>query len=192
MLQEYSTRPLPEKRGGKPELFFKYATALEQAIHVANPRARVYLYETWPRADLTFSSQGPYVGAEIEAMASDLHDAYYQESVRDTHFAGIAPVGDAWLRAIDAKLARANPSDPSQADRLDLWGPDEYHPSVQGAYLAALVVYQQITGKDARGPWKKEQAAVDLGIPAEQAAKLRQMAYEQVNVGKPPTPAPLN
>ncbi len=49
-----------------------------------------------------------------------------------------APAGDAWLRATER-----NPT-------LILYGPDGYHPAPLGTFLAALVLYEQLTGKDAR------------------------------------------
>lgn len=48
------------------------------------------------------------------------------------------PVGSAWRAA-----RRADPSVP-------LYGPDRFHPSPLGTYLAALVMYERITGRDAR------------------------------------------
>ncbi len=48
------------------------------------------------------------------------------------------PAGEAWRTAWAA--------DP----QLSLYGPDGYHPSELGTYLTALVIYEGITGKDAR------------------------------------------
>lgn len=48
------------------------------------------------------------------------------------------PVGSAWRAA-----RRADPS-------VELYGPDRFHPSPLGTYLAALVMYERITGRDAR------------------------------------------
>ncbi|MFN8572101.1 MAG: hypothetical protein U0132_08595 [Gemmatimonadaceae bacterium] len=52
--------------------------------------------------------------------------------------AKFAPAGDAWQLA--------SQSDPT----LEFYGPDGYHPSPLGTYLAALVLFEQITGLDAR------------------------------------------
>ena len=186
VLQDYSTRPLPAQRGGNPERFYKFATLLEQAIHSLNPRARLYLYETWPRADLTFPDNKPYSGETIDAMARDLHDAYFHEAAQDGHFTGVASVGDAWQRAIHSGVAEQNPFQKAEDGKIDLWGADNYHPSVQGAYLAALVVFEQITGKDPRGFGKDDQAAAALGIPAAEAVTLQRLASEQVGAGTAP------
>jgi hypothetical protein len=180
VLQDYSTGPLPARRGGHPERFYKYATLLEQAIHAADPRARLYLYETWPRADLIFPDHKPYSGETIDAMTRDLHDAYGQEAAQDAHFTAVAPVGDAWQRAIQAGVAQENPFQSAGDGRMDLWAVDNYHPSVEGAYLAALVLFQQITGEDARRLGENEQAAAALGIPPAAAVSLQRVASEQV------------
>ena len=48
------------------------------------------------------------------------------------------PVGEAWRAALE--------QDPS----LPLYGADGYHPGPLGTYLAALVIYEEVTGHDAR------------------------------------------
>ncbi len=70
-----------------------------------------------------------------------------------------APVGLAF------ELARETPGAP------DVYGPDDHHASVAGAYLAALVFYQYFTGRSGQEatyrPW---------GLSAASAAKLVQIA----------------
>lgn len=53
------------------------------------------------------------------------------------------------MRAIHTRIAEPDPYH-HEAGKIDLWGPDSYHPSVYGAYLNALVVFEKVTGKDAR------------------------------------------
>jgi hypothetical protein len=65
-----------------------------------------------------------------------------------------------------------------------LWGPDSYHPSIYGAYLNALVLLDEITGKDSRKLGPNEKAAADLGVPPNMALVLQRIAYEQVEAGK--------
>ena len=181
VLQEVSGGPLPEARGGKPMRFYSGANMLEQAIHAVNPRAKLYLYETWARPDMTYSEKAPYAGETLEAMTRDLHDGYYREFTQNGHFAAVAPVGDAFMRAVRSGLAIHHPDRPPAPGLADLWYNDSYHPSVHGAYLAALVFFQQITGTDARTLGPAEQAAVDLGITSDVAVKLQQTAFEQVS-----------
>jgi hypothetical protein len=92
------------------------------------------------------------------------------------------PVGDAWLEAwkIDS--------------RMPLYGPDGYHPGQAGTLLAAFVLYEKFSGKDAR-----EIPAVVRGVSEwiqltdETIMRLKQAAHtaNQKPVPKivvPPTP----
>ncbi len=177
VMHDYSTGPVPTARSGNPERFARYADLLEQEIHGANAKADIYLYETWPRADLTYPEKGPYHGESIDVMAKDLHDGYSQEAARNGHFRGVAPAGDAWMRAIRDSVAIADPSKP-HANRVNLWGLDSYHPSIYGAYLNALVLTERITGKDVRQLGAAEQAAAALGVAPDVAVVLQRIAHE--------------
>ncbi len=179
VLQEYSTGPLPARRNGKRAEFYDYATRLEQTVHRANPTARLYLYETWARADLTYPPGQPYSGLPIDSMAADLHAGYYGLARQNGHFAGVAPAGDAWPRAIHAGVAASNPYAPALG-RLDLWTDDHYHPSPWGAYLNACVLLATIAGHDPRRLGPHEQAAAALGLSPADAVALQRLAYEQV------------
>lgn len=184
VLHDYSTGPVPTRHGGQPARFFTYATRLAQAVHTANPAARLYLYQTWARADLTYPAGKPYSGLPLDSMTTDLHRAYYQEAAQDKNFVGVAPAGDAWLRAIRQGVADPNPYDAAEPGKVDLWGRDHYHPSTYGAYLNACVLLAEITGKDPRKLGPREQAAAALGIAPEVAVKLQKVAYEQVRTAK--------
>ncbi|MEP6834807.1 MAG: hypothetical protein ABJB74_15540 [Gemmatimonas sp.] len=178
VMHDFSTQPVPAARTGKPELFAKYVTQFEQSIHAANKSAQLFLYETWSRADLTYPAKGPYFGEKIDVMGHDLHDGYCKAFTENGHFKGIAAAGDACLEAIHSGLALAEPAKP-EAGKLNLWGADSYHPSIYGAYLNALVLVKQVTGKDPRALGAKEQAAADLGIAPDVATKLQSLAAEQ-------------
>ncbi len=65
-----------------------------------------------------------------------VHESAQMAAVTAT--AKFAPAGDAWQLA--------NASDPS----LDFYGPDDYHPSPLGTFVAALVIVEQVTGLDVR------------------------------------------
>ena len=184
VLHDYSTGPVPTRHGGQPARFFTYATKLEQAVHEANPKAHLYLYETWPRADLTYPTGKNYSGLPLDSMAADLHRAYYQQATQDKHVAGVAPAGDAWLRAVRQGLADPNPYDGLAPGQVDLWGPDHYHPSPYGAYLNACVLLAEITGSDPRRLGAREQAAAALGIAPGVAVRLQRIAWEQVRAGR--------
>jgi uncharacterized repeat protein (TIGR02543 family) len=179
VLQENSSRPLPTNRGGDPATFANYANLLEQAIHSANPAAQVYLYETWARADLTYMPGQPYSGQPIDSMAADLHEAYDRVFNQNGNFEAVAPVGDAWLRAIQTGVAMRNPYLPAPG-HMDLWT-SYFHASRWGSYLSACVLFYKITGVDPRTLGGGEQAAAALGITPVDAIDLQQIAYGQVS-----------
>ena len=184
VLHDNSAWPLPARRTGHPEVFREYATRLEQAIHQANPQARVYLYETWARADLTYPADKAYSGLPIDSMAADLHAAYYGEARQDPAMAGVAPAGDAWLRAIRQGVALRDPYAP-EAGKPDLWAIDHYHPSAYGSYLNACVLLGEVAGVDPRTLGSGEQAAAALGIAPATAVALQRVAAEQVLAARP-------
>jgi hypothetical protein len=183
VMHDNSAWPLPARRTGHPGAFCEYAFRLEQAIHSASPAAKVYLYETWARADLTYPAGKPYTGLPIDSMAQDLHAAYYG-MLQDPQLAGIVPAGDAWLRAIQAGTALRDPYTP-EAGKLNLWAIDYYHPSKWGAYLNACVLFGELTGRDPRTLGAAEQAAAALGIAPADAVSLQRVAAEQVLAARP-------
>jgi hypothetical protein len=64
---------------------------------------------------------------------------------------------------------------------ISLYGPDGYHPGPLGTYLAALVTYERITGKDARLlPGTAVVAGVTLSATEETVRFLQRIAHETV------------
>lgn len=179
VLQDYSTGPVPTRHGGQPARFATATTHLEQLVHTANPRAQVFLYQTWPRADQTYPATGHYAGLPVDSMTHDLHAAYYRVAAQNGHVAGVLPVGDAWLRVIQAGVALRNPYAP-EPGKLNLWGADNYHPSPWGAYLTACVLFGQLTGLDPRTLGGGEQAAAALGLTPTEAKQLQRIARQQL------------
>jgi hypothetical protein len=79
------------------------------------------------------------------------------------------PAGDAWRAALEV-----NP-------QLQLYSGDGYHPAPLGTYLAALVVYEKITGHDARLlPARAVVGGVQLNTPEETVRFLQQVAHDAV------------
>jgi hypothetical protein len=65
--------------------------------------------------------------------------------------------------------------------QLQLYGPDGYHPAELGTYLAALVVYERITGHDARVlPAQAVMAGRTLDVPESTVRLLQRAAHEAV------------
>jgi len=87
----------------------------------------------------------------------DVRESY--EAAADAADGALYPAGEAWRSA----WAR----DPT----LALYGPDDFHPSVMGTYLAALTIYRGITG---RAP----PSLTSLGFTPEVEALLQEAAEE--------------
>jgi hypothetical protein len=81
------------------------------------------LYEVWPTRDRAFDVPG-------------VRESYRQAALRVT--GDFYPAGTAWQEAWTR--------DPS----LALYESDGLHPTATGSFLAALVMYERLTGKDAR------------------------------------------
>jgi hypothetical protein len=107
--------------------------------------ARTALYMVWPESN------------RLEAFdAVSLSYARAAEGVGGM----LLPVGEAW-RAV----WRRDPQVP-------LYGPDGFHPTPAGTYLAALVIYQQISGRSPVG------LPAGTAMPAERALLLQDAAQE--------------
>jgi hypothetical protein len=206
VLQEQSDEPLsiPD---GNPARFTIFADKIEKWIHTgaaeafresqlypggantlrnipanpnANPNARIYLYQTWSRPDLTYVAGEAYFGQPIEAMNSELHAAYYGLAASNPNFTDVSPVGDAFMRAVNEGVAMRNPYEPT-AGLIDLWWDDHFHPSRYGSYLSALVHFHTITGVNPLSLGASEHAAADLGIAPEIAVQLQRVAQATVD-----------
>lgn len=110
----------PSATEGRPSLL-EYAERFAVPIRAAG--AIPALYMVWPAEGRSFDFQG-------------VSDSY--ASAADRVGGLLFPAGEAWLdaRALDEHVA--------------LYGGDRFHPSPLGTYLAALVMYEQLTGADAR------------------------------------------
>jgi hypothetical protein len=81
----------------------------------------------------------------------------------------LLPVGQAWLAAW------------AKDGQLPLYGPDGYHPGELGTYLAALVIYEGITGHDARLlPARASVAGRELSVSSTTVRMLQNVAHETV------------
>lgn len=110
----------PSATEGRPSLM-EYSRLLEGEIRSAG--ARPALYMVWPSA----------------ARLSDFPGvAHSYRSAAEAVDGLLLPVGEAWMAAW------------TQDPKLKLYGHDGFHPSRLGTYLACLVMYQQITGRDPR------------------------------------------
>lgn len=115
---------------------------------------RTALFMVWPSSDRL-------------AYFDDVRTSY--ELAARTVDGLFLPAGEAWRTAWTADAS------------LPLYGPDGYHPSPTGTYLAALVMYERITGRDARA--LPPRATVDgRSLAASEATvRLLQRAAHETN-----------
>src|SRR3984885_12860787 len=139
----------------------QYATtgAADGAVP-ANPHAdaatEVYLYETWARPNIVTgalvantddttgavtntTTTAPEYYLTLEDMTADLKAAYQGLAAANPIFAGVAPVGEAFLAAVQDGTAMRNPYAPD-AGKIDLWWDDNLHASKYGSYLSGLTL----------------------------------------------------
>lgn len=170
---------LDPNKPGDPGLLASTARELAELARRRNPSVDVRLMATFPRADQVYASGGAWSGKSVAAMARDVR-AGYEVAAKAARANTVVPVGEAWVRAIDAGVADANPYDGIDAGKVNLWTYDHYHGSAHGYYLNALVLFGSITGRDPRSLGKVECSANELGFSEEQAAALQQVAYDQL------------
>jgi hypothetical protein len=178
VLQEYST--LSPQRPGDATAFIAAAGRLQALVHGVNPAARVYLMETWARADQVYRTPGGrWAGKGLEAMQAELHTAYAQAAARASCIAGVLPVGSAALRAVQDGVADRNPYDGIDPGKSNLWAADSYHFGAWGSYLEALVIFGQLSGRDPASLGTANRAGRDLGLSAAQIEAAQGVASRQ-------------
>lgn len=182
---------LDAKKPGNPEQLVQTAMQLAQALQAKNPKADLRLEATFPRADETYSPKGAWFGKTIADMAKDVRAGYDLAAKSSPAIKGVIPVGEAWVRAMDAGIADNNSLDGIDAGKLNLWTFDNYHASAAGYYLKALVVFGALTLKDPRSLGGHECSGFELGLSVPQIKALEQVAYEQLIVSYPIKSAPL-
>src|SRR5258708_3406271 len=126
VLQSYST--LDQDHAGDPGLLVKYAGVFSDMLHRRNPDVKIYLTATWSRADMTYPRRTPWYGKPIAQMAKDIDAGYRLAAQKAPGIAGVVPVGLAWNRAMDARLADTNPYPATSTVRTDPWPSDNHQP----------------------------------------------------------------
>jgi hypothetical protein len=178
VLQEYST--LAPQRAGDATAYLRDTARLAALFRARNPGVAIHLMATWTRADQTYRPGGAWYGRPVTAMADDLRRAADLARAATPGVASVLPVGQAWNRAFASGVADPNPYDGIAFGQLDLWSFDQYHASMAGYYLEALVVFGRITGIDPRILGRGETAADELGLSPGQAVALQTVAQEEL------------
>lgn len=185
----YST--LDAQKPGDPTKLIETAKQLATVLQAKNPKVDVRLEATFPRADETYGTKGAWYGKTIGNMAQDVRKGYDLAAKSHTAIKGVIPVGEAWVRAMDAGIADNNSLDGVDAGKLNLWTYDNYHASTAGYYLKGLVVFGTLTQRDPRSLGGNECSGFELGLSVPQIKALQQVAYEQVAQSYPIKAAPL-
>lgn len=130
VLQEQSQRPAFSPAQVASDTY-PYAKFLDSVIRDNNSCTETMFYMTWGRknGDASNCSFYPPI-CTYEGMQQRLRESYMQ--MAQNYNGIVAPVGAVW------KMVRDSVSS------IELYTPDESHPSVNGAYLAACVFYASI------------------------------------------------
>jgi hypothetical protein len=179
VMQGYST--LDSKKPGNPSALIAAVRELAGILRAKNPAVDLRLVSTWSRADQTYEANGAWYGKPIDTMAREVRAGYDLAAKATPGIKSVIPVGEAWTRAMQSGVADANPYDGIDAGKLDLWTYDNYHASVYGYYLEALMLFGGITGRDPRSLGESECSAFELGLSMVQAAALQQVAFDQLS-----------
>ena len=123
---------------------------LDSTVRKSGGRSAVMM--TWPAA------------ADSGQHAFDIVRESFQSAAREVG-GTFLPVGEAWRAAW--RLNRT----------LALYGSDLYHPAPLGSYLAALVIYEQLTGRDARRLPARDTVLAGASAAAATIRLLQQAAH---------------
>ena len=120
--------------------------------------------------------------ANLRDMTTDMHNIFYG-SVSDRRIAGVVPVGDAFQRAVDTNVVKADRfynanGTYDDSGLTNLWWLDRTHPSVYGSYLAGLMMYGTLTGRDPAAFGTSDKVFGELGIGSADALMLQRVAHD--------------
>ena len=138
------------------------------------PESRVILIDGTVRFDVEIRAVGAVTS--LYMVWPDKSRFAFFEAVRQNYKAAADTVGGLFLPAGEAWL-KAWAGDPS----LALYGGDDFHPSPLGTFLAALVMYERITGSDARELPPIAVVAGDTLSVSEQTVRLLQASAHATN-----------
>lgn len=134
VLQEQSQRPSFPLWQVEQDVF-PYAEFLDSLINAHNPCAETVFYRTWGRKNGDASNCANWPPVCTYAGMDSLLALRYQ-MMADSNDAFVSPVGEVW------KYIR------EQHPSLELYAPDESHPSQLGSYVGALTFYVTFFRKD--------------------------------------------
>ena len=181
VMHGYST--LDQKKPGDPKVLIDSVKRLAAILKARNPQVAVRIMATWPRADQTYEAQGAWYRKPIEVMAQDVRSGYDQAAAATPVVKAVIPVGDAWVRAMHAGLAKIRT--PMMESRLAS--------SIYGASMAITPASTAPTSRrwsssaasrdSIRAPWAAAScsAFLELGLSPAQTDALQQVAFDQLS-----------
>jgi hypothetical protein len=185
-----STKVFLLQTWARPDMVFPHLATIPDANYPTVPDGRPIIDTVGGTLPKGYPDTLYYEAEGLAMMTADLRAAFNVKAQTNTGFAGVIPVGEAFQRAVDQGVAKADafygpegtyaPALPQ--DKINLWWDDYLHASKHGSYLSALVLFGKLTGID---PWSlgaSEKAAADLGISPGDAVKLQNIASEQLLV----------
>ncbi len=137
-------------------------TIIRDTLLSANPCGRLILFSGW-----CFKNGWPGQFPDGKSMNQRVYEnyVYANKTIKEL----VSPIGIAWNRVSDSLPG------------VDLWSPDEAHPSLEGSYVTAATVYATIFRSD---PYTLR---FDGGINPAQAKLMRRTAFEVVMDSLGPT-----
>lgn len=127
VLQDLSSGPLHDR-----PRFLDHGMRLAEAAHARN--AAVFFFETWPRRPGHEAYRAAWSGGDAAGWLHRIREAY--AALAEAAGGVVLPVGQAWSR---------------EGFAGGLYDADGHHPSPEGAWLTAGVVYRGLTGRSAQG-----------------------------------------
>ncbi len=160
VLQEQSQRPAFSPAQVAVDVY-PYARKLDSLVRANKACTETMFFMTWGRKNGDASNCAAYPPiCTYLGMQQSLRESYMQMAQDNNSI--VSPVGAAWKQVRD--------SFPS----IDLYSPDESHPSVSGSYLAACVFYASIFHKNPTA------STFNNGLSATDAANLKRIAGKVV------------
>jgi hypothetical protein len=152
----------PSATEGRPSLL-EYSRRFSETIREAGGRPALYM--VWPSTQRAFDFPGVRESYSDAAAQSD---------------SLLLPVGDAWRVAwhLDGELS--------------LYGTDGFHPSLAGSYLAALVIFEGLSGQEAPvdAEWRRRLGGVQFDVLAAAARAVRRGRLDSPAEGRSRTEPP--
>jgi hypothetical protein len=178
-------------------MVFPHLSTIADANYPTVPDGRPIVDTTNPAFPNGFPDTLYYADTGLAGMMADLRASFAakmqpipgrENVIKNPGIAGVIPVGDAFQRAIDDRIAKGDGFYNSEgtyaayepSDKINLWWDDYLHASKHGSYLSALVIFGTLTGISPASFGASERAAAELGINPGDAVRLQRVAADQL------------